>query len=113
MKHIASVHVAQSLHTELRSCSCASLTLHEREALLKAVAKRIEGIRTSLEALDEDGLEPTVAGTIERLLADAAGHARAEKGDFVCEIVDLPAEYEQLEQALQRKPDKRGRRISV
>ena len=103
MKSLATVYVAQSLHTELRSCSPTAMALHEREALYAAVSKRLRSIQASLAAMTNDGLEPSLVHTIEQLLSDAEGHARGGEGDFTSQIADLPKEYGQLEQALQGK----------
>jgi len=104
MKSLASVYVAQSLHTELRSCFCTAMTLHEREALCAAVTKRLRSIQSSLAAMTDDGLDPSVERTIEQLISDAEGHAKAGEDGFSSNIADLPKEYSQLEQALQGKP---------
>jgi hypothetical protein len=110
MRNLALIHIAQSLHTELRSCACSAMNLTEREALCKAVARRLEAIQCALTPMDDEGLDPALGSTIERLRADAQGHARAGEEGFTSEILDLPAEYFQLERALQCMPGENHRK---
>src|SRR2546423_1162975 len=103
MKSLASVYVAQSLHTELRSCSSTARSWNERDALCTAVTKRLRFIQESLAEMADDALDPSLVRTIEHLLFDAESQTRAGEEGFNSEIADLPKEYGQLEQALQGK----------